>query len=226
MSLLLKWKQEFFSVCGWSLCGEDLGKGVLAWWSVNILVTSRWSWDVTQCGMRAPVWILPQEMYLWPTDAAELWQGQDWTVLPQVQACHGVWVDKTLMLHMFLSSPSSVLELGISLVVQWLRTLHAMQGTQVQSLVGELRSHLPQNSSAHVLQLVEPLSYNNEPLSRDWRVGTLQQKIPPVQWRSHVLRLRPDAAEWRLGACAARVKRAAVPPTVPQLWGQLVWVYR
>ena len=38
---------------------------------------------------------------------------------------------------MFLLSPSCVLELGISPVVQWLRILHAMQGTQVQSLVGK-----------------------------------------------------------------------------------------
>ena len=32
---------------------------------------------------------------------------------------------------------------GSSLVVQWLRIHLAMQGTQVQSLVRELRSHMP-----------------------------------------------------------------------------------
>jgi len=31
---------------------------------------------------------------------------------------------------------------GTSLVVQWLRMCLAMQGTQVQSLVGELRSYM------------------------------------------------------------------------------------
>ena len=82
-------------------------------------------------------------------------------MLPQVQACHEVWVYKTLVLHTGLLSPSSVLELGISLVVQWLRILHAVQGTQVQSLIGELRSHLPQNNSTHEPQLLEPLSYGN-----------------------------------------------------------------
>ena len=33
---------------------------------------------------------------------------------------------------------------GTSLVVQWLRILLAMQETWVQSLDGELRSHMPQ----------------------------------------------------------------------------------
>ena len=33
--------------------------------------------------------------------------------------------------------------LGTSLVVQWLRICPAMQGTQVPSLIGELRSHMP-----------------------------------------------------------------------------------
>ena len=33
-----------------------------------------------------------------------------------------------------------------SLVVQWLRVLLSVQGTQVQSLVGELRSHMLQGS--------------------------------------------------------------------------------
>ena len=36
---------------------------------------------------------------------------------------------------------------GISLVVQWLRICPEMQGTQVQSLVGEQRSHMPQLES-------------------------------------------------------------------------------
>ena len=35
-------------------------------------------------------------------------------------------------------------EEGTSLVVQWLRICLPMQGTQVRSLFGELRSHMPQ----------------------------------------------------------------------------------
>ena len=35
---------------------------------------------------------------------------------------------------------------GTSVVVQWLRILLGMQGTQVQSLVGELRSHMPRSN--------------------------------------------------------------------------------
>ena len=35
---------------------------------------------------------------------------------------------------------------GTSLVVQWLRIYLVMQGTWVQSLVRELRSHMPQGN--------------------------------------------------------------------------------
>ena len=38
------------------------------------------------------------------------------------------------------------MNLGTSLVVQWLRICLPMQGTQVQSQVGELRSHMPRGS--------------------------------------------------------------------------------
>ena len=39
-----------------------------------------------------------------------------------------------------------ILNAGTSLVVQWLRIHFAMQGMQVQSLVGELRSHTSQSN--------------------------------------------------------------------------------
>ena len=52
---------------------------------------------------------------------------------------------------------------GTSLVVQWLRSCLLMQGTQVGSLVGELRSHMPEGNEAHALQLVEPMSCNEDP---------------------------------------------------------------
>ena len=36
--------------------------------------------------------------------------------------------------------------IGTSLVVQWLRIHLPMQGTWVRSLIGELRSHMPQGN--------------------------------------------------------------------------------
>ena len=38
-----------------------------------------------------------------------------------------------------------------SLVAQWLRICLAMQGMLVQSLVGEVRSYMPQGKEVHVL---------------------------------------------------------------------------
>ena len=40
----------------------------------------------------------------------------------------------------------SIFILGTSLVIQWLRIRLPMQGMQVQSLVGELRSHMLQGN--------------------------------------------------------------------------------
>ena len=49
--------------------------------------------------------------------------------------------------------------IGTSLVVQWLRICLAMQGTQVRSLVEELRSHmLGATIEAHVPQGKAPLA--------------------------------------------------------------------
>ena len=45
------------------------------------------------------------------------------------------------------------LMIGTSLGVQWLRIHLAIQGMRVPSLVGELRPHVLQSSSAHVPQL-------------------------------------------------------------------------
>ena len=52
-----------------------------------------------------------------------------------------------------LFHPSQKDRPGISLVVQWLRTRLAIQGMLVRSLVGELRSHIPQIDPAHEPQL-------------------------------------------------------------------------
>ena len=61
----------------------------------------------------------------------------------------------------------SIQVIGTSLLVQWLRICRPMQRTQVQPLLGELRSHMPQNHRAHT---TGPASHNYCPC--------LQQKIP------------------------------------------------
>ena len=42
------------------------------------------------------------------------------------------------------------------MVVQWLRICLVMQGTQFQSLVQELRSHVPRSDYAHERRLLSP----------------------------------------------------------------------
>ena len=64
-------------------------------------------------------------------------------------------------------------EPGTSLVVQW---LVPVQETQVQSLVRELRSHMPQSSWDFVPQLLSP--YALEPTCHYSKVCAMQQKIP------------------------------------------------
>ena len=71
--------------------------------------------------------------------------------------------------------------LEISLVVQWLKICFAMQGTQVRSLVGELRSHLLWTNSVRVVQLQSPRTRARESLR--------------CNERSHVLPPRPEAAK-------------------------------
>ena len=45
-------------------------------------------------------------------------------------------------MNILRKGPKQMLE-GISLAVQWLRLRLSMQGVQIRSLVGELRSHMP-----------------------------------------------------------------------------------
>ena len=47
--------------------------------------------------------------------------------------------------------------MGASLVVQWLRIHLPKQGMRVQSLVGELRSHVPQGNLAPSTVTTEPV---------------------------------------------------------------------
>ena len=60
---------------------------------------------------------------------------------------------------------------GTFLVVQWLRIHLPTQGMQVQSLAGELRSHMPYGNKAHMLQLQKPTHS---------RVRALQPEKPPL----------------------------------------------
>ena len=68
-----------------------------------------------------------------------------------------------------------------SLVVQWLRIYFAMQGKQVQFLIGKLRSHMPHSDWAHVPQPWSPCITTAESTS--------------CNARSHMLPLRPDIAK-------------------------------
>ena len=56
-----------------------------------------------------------------------------------------------------------------------------MQGTQVQSLVEKLKSHMVLGNYAHVLQLEKPAPWNKQPTHHKERVLMLQ--------------LSPDAAK-------------------------------
>ena len=69
-------------------------------------------------------------------------------------------------------------QLRTSLVVQWLRICLPKQGAQVQSLVRELRSHMPQGNWVWVGQLLSPC-----PLERaccNWRVQSESESCSVV----------------------------------------------
>ena len=59
--------------------------------------------------------------------------------------------------------------LGTSLVEQYLKICLPMQGTWIQSLVEELRSHMLLGYWAHALQLENPACHNEEPAHRSER---------------------------------------------------------
>ena len=52
----------------------------------------------------------------------------------------------TVGMYLTLLNYTLKVKMGISLLVQWLRICHAIQGMQAQSLVQELRSHMPQSN--------------------------------------------------------------------------------
>ena len=69
--------------------------------------------------------------HLVPTEGGEDWQ-QGWFLGPVTQAA--------LQASAFKERPRA------SLVVQWLRICLAIQGTRVQSLIGELSSYMPRGT--------------------------------------------------------------------------------
>ena len=56
---------------------------------------------------------------------------------------------------------------GTSMVIQWLRIHLAMQGTRVQSLVGELGFHMPRSNSPHATTLEPTWQWRSEYLNWD-----------------------------------------------------------
>ena len=68
---------------------------------------------------------------------------------PMIQKKQHTFVQPTLEMKQFATLQMKGVikgQEGISLVVQWLRIRLPMQGIQVQYLIGELRSHMPQSS--------------------------------------------------------------------------------
>ena len=64
-----------------------------------------------------------------------------------------------------MSVPSKEKELpGTSLVLQWLRICLPMQGTQVQTLVGNLRSHMLGSNETLVPPLESPYAVMRDPV--------------------------------------------------------------
>ena len=76
-------------------------------------------------------------------------------------------------MHLTLLNYTLKVRMGISLLVQRLRICRAIQGMQAQSLVQELRSHMPQSNSAYAPQ----------------------PSLHTATKRPHTLQRRPDAAK-------------------------------
>ena len=69
---------------------------------------------------------------------------------------------------------------GASLVAQWLRIYLPMQGTWIQSLVRELRYHMPRGNKAHTLQIKKPVHSNEDPAPSQ-KKGELRQLLGSSQ---------------------------------------------
>ena len=98
-------------------------------------------------------------MQLTPARRACAWIGGEF---------HGVF--HPLSLYSILLNLSQA-NAGTSVVFQWLRIRLPMQGTWVQSLVRELRSHMPQGNRGRILQLLNLYTTTRETVSckkRSW----------------------------------------------------------
>ena len=86
---------------------------------------------------------------IWEGEASEIQVKHNWLELVRVEA--GWWSSYSTYFMLDTLQLKKKTELknikwGTSLVVQWLRICLAMQGMQVQSLVRELRFHMPQSN--------------------------------------------------------------------------------
>ena len=77
----------------------------------------------------------PMDRGAWQTTVFKVAKNQTWLKRLSMQACKQ--------------------HVGLTLVAQWSRICLPMQGTQVQPLVGELRSHMPWSNQAYVLLLLK-----------------------------------------------------------------------
>ena len=77
----------------------------------------------------------PMDRGAWQTTVFRVAKNQTWLKRLSMQACKQ--------------------HVGLTLVAQWSRICLPMQGTQVQPLVGELRSHMPWSNQAYVLLLLK-----------------------------------------------------------------------
>ena len=101
---------------------------------------------------------------------------------------------------------------GTSLVVQWLRIHLPIQGTQVRSLVQELRSHMPQYNWAPESQLPSPAHlepvllnkrspHNEKPVHPSWRNPAHSNKdtvLPKIKIKKLSIYRQVDRGRGRL----------------------------
>ena len=84
---------------------------------------------------------------------------------------------------------------GTSLVVQWLRIRLPTQETWARSLVRELRSQFCGATKPARRNYWAPMLWSPRATTRE-RSTLRKERSCMLQWRSHMLRLRPDAAKW------------------------------
>ena len=106
--------------------------------------------------------------------------------LPKKTRC----IRETVVAKLYANWGISQLVVGRTVSGPVVKNLLPMQGTRVQSLVSEIRSHIPAGNEAQALQ---PLSQSAQ-LKKMSRVAT--KEAATLKWRSCVLQLRPKAAKF------------------------------